>query len=390
MHAEKLCHKWLRNVLPEMHKTRLEAVSAVVAGACQGGKLNVTTLGRSVAGRAKTKHKIKRADRLLSNRHLQSERLALYARLARGAVGLAEESTIIVDWSDVDERREFFLLRAAVARKGRSITLYEEIHSKTTKEKRKTHNEFLKRLKKILPPTCTPVIVTDAGFHVPWFRQVRSLGWHYVGRVRGRELVQLDSEIQWIKTKALHAQASHVAQKFAQSLLTQSNALECSLVLYKSKPKKRKRFTRMGHLSRSRRSLVNAARSREPWLLATSLVAHTAAKVVELYSKRMQIEESFRDLKCPRHGLSLSYNRTTKLERMKTLILIGTIAVTFAHLLGVAARQCNLHRQFQANTSAVPVLSDVFVGLQIARYPSLCSASLALCSSLFTGVFHAA
>jgi hypothetical protein len=32
--------------------------------------------------------------------------------------------------------------------------------------------------------TVKPIIVTDAGFKVPWFRQILKLGWDFVGRTR--------------------------------------------------------------------------------------------------------------------------------------------------------------------------------------------------------------
>ncbi len=41
---------------------------------------------------------------------------------------------ILVDWSDIDERKEHFLLRASLATQGRSLTLYEEVHPLSRKE----------------------------------------------------------------------------------------------------------------------------------------------------------------------------------------------------------------------------------------------------------------
>lgn len=70
MHTETLLHEWLSNVLPDMHEKRVGALSAVVSGALRGGRLAVTSLGRSLSSEAKVKHRIKRADRLLSNEHL--------------------------------------------------------------------------------------------------------------------------------------------------------------------------------------------------------------------------------------------------------------------------------------------------------------------------------
>ena len=287
MHAEKLCHKWLLKVLPGMHRRRLSAVCAVVGGAFRGGKLNVTSLGRSIRGTAKAKHSIKRADRLFSNENLQREGEEVYRQLALVSLRGNKRPIILVDWSDIDARREFFLLRAAIAVKGRSLTLYEEVHTRATKETRKTHAAFLKNLRKTLPEGTTPIIVTDAGFRTPWFKQVCALGWHFVGRVRNRELVQLGHNQQWDGAKTLYSQATSAPRRFMNVLLTRSNPLRCALVLFKAKPQGRKCRTKMGAIARSRRSLVNAHRATEPWLLATSLSGDVAEReVVATYSTR--------------------------------------------------------------------------------------------------------
>jgi hypothetical protein len=188
MHSAKLCRNWLSDVLPGMHQARLSAVAAVVGGALWGGKLNVTSFGRSIqSGSAKTKHNIKRANRLRSNPHLHSAEQSAYQNLARHILGASLTPVVLVGWSDIDARREFFLLRAAVAVKGRALTVYEEVHTYRTREKRRTHAQFLKNLKAILPAGCVPVIVTDAGFPTPWFKQVLAHRSNFIRRVRNRE-----------------------------------------------------------------------------------------------------------------------------------------------------------------------------------------------------------
>ena len=56
------------------------------------------------------------------------------------------------------------------------------------------HRAFLYRLKQVLPVDFKPVIITDAGFKVPWFKQIRKLGWHYIARVRGNQTLQLPGQ----------------------------------------------------------------------------------------------------------------------------------------------------------------------------------------------------
>jgi len=70
--------------------------------------------------------------------------------------------------------------------RGRSLTLYERIYPQRLLGSARAERQFLQRLSALLPAGTTPVIVTDAGFRQRWFRDVRRLGWDYVGRVRGR------------------------------------------------------------------------------------------------------------------------------------------------------------------------------------------------------------
>lgn len=367
MNAEKILHKWLRNVLPNFHKKRQESLISMVSSCIRGGELTVTSLGRKLCSRAKTKHNIKRADRLLSNQHLHKERRLIYRSLAANVIAEERTPVILVDWSDIDARRKFYLLRAAVIDRGRSLTVYEEVHTVATKEKPGTHRAFLNNLKDVLPAGCNPILVTDAGFRGPWFKAVCELGWDFVGRVRNREGVLISADSSWISVKLLYREASCKAKQFTNVVLTKSNPSSCNLVLYKSKPKGRILKGKMGNKRRNRTSMVNSKRAREPWLLAHSLRKTTPEKIVKIYATRMQIEESFRDLKSIQFGISLYQNRTYKIERMKTLIMIGSIAATFACLLGQLSQITNQHLQYQANSTKKKVLSNFFLGLQIFR-----------------------
>ena len=73
---------------------------------------------------------------------------------------------------------------ASVPVDGRSITVYEEVHALGQYNKPGTHRHFLQALHRVVPPSCHPVVVTDAGFRGPWFLQVAACGWDWVGRVQ--------------------------------------------------------------------------------------------------------------------------------------------------------------------------------------------------------------
>jgi hypothetical protein len=61
-----------------MHTARRHALAVSVLAALTGRRLTVTALGRSIVRQTKAKHCIKRADHLLSNRHLHADRVQVY------------------------------------------------------------------------------------------------------------------------------------------------------------------------------------------------------------------------------------------------------------------------------------------------------------------------
>jgi len=370
MHAEKVCHKIMNNACKWMHDLRREALNACILSAIEGQCLTVTGLGRAIDSHAKEKHCIKRADRLLSNRHLHHEQPDIYHTMCQIIVNTQHRPVILVDWSDLDERMEYFLIRAAIAVEGRSLTLYEEVHSIKTKEKLKVHRLFLNRLKAMLAPDCTPIIVTDAGFRVTWFKEVEKLGWDWVGRIRNRNMLKQNDKSDWIDCKTLYQYATSTAKYLGQVLLTRRHAFTCQLVIYKGKAKGRIDKNKFGQRARAKKSKENADREREPWLLATSLpvTSKLAKQVKNIYATRMQIEEGFRDNKSTRYGLGFELNGTRSLQRLQILLLIAMLASVVLWILGLIARNTNQHRQYQANTiKHRNVLSLIYLGLRVAN-----------------------
>ena len=111
-------------------------------------------------------------------------------------------------------------------------------------------------------------------------------------------------------------------------------------------------------------------RHRAPWLLATSLPHQQGSerRIKQLYAQRMQIEETFRDLKSHRWGFGLRYALSARPKRLDILLLLGTLASLVAWLTGLVARNLQIERHFQANTERRRrVLSTVFIGRRLLR-----------------------
>ena len=366
MQVLRLLHKWSVEQVSGVHMGRRAALWVGVEALLRGRQLWLTALGRHVRGAANERHRIKRMDRLLGNRHMNAEREQWYGWLCRQMVGATVRPVIVVDWSDLDERKELYVLRAALAVGGRALPIYEEVHQRYGDAA--LHRRFLKRLSRLLGAHCRPIVVTDAGFRVWWFELVAQQGWHYVGRVRNRELVCRVNTHTWQSNTRLRRGASTRARSLGTWLLSKKRALATSFYLYKGKAKGRVDITRHGQRARSGHSRKAAKRAHEPWLLVSNLPEHSgvAKQVVALYRQRMQIEEGFRDLKAPRHGFALRQNTGRDPERVANLLLLAALAMYALWLLGLHGERFGLHRALQANTVRTRrTLSVFFVGSRL-------------------------
>jgi len=197
MHAINILHQIFKKILPFVHKIRLLCLMQMVETIILHNKLSLTSLGRNISNKASVRDNIKKVDRLLKNKHLHNETHYFYQIMATLLIAENRTPWIHVDWSCLSSLTNLYMLRASLSLKGRSIVLYEEVHHKKYDGNHAIHMKFLDQLKSILPLDVRPIIVTDAGFRAPWFKYVRLLGWHFVGRLRSKNLVYLEYALDW-------------------------------------------------------------------------------------------------------------------------------------------------------------------------------------------------
>ncbi len=219
MHAVLFLSRWLSKRAVIGHRARLWALLRVVEAALLGGALSLTQLGRRRGGKAYEKHHIKAVDRLLGNRHLHREYEEVYAALAQQVLGRVERPVIVVDWSDFEPGRRWAMLKAATPSVGRAITLYERVFPFKRYNSPGAHRDFLQALCHVLPADCRPIIVTDAGFRGPWFRQVESYGRDWVGRIRNGIKYFYESAGRWHYSDSLYSRATPTVQHLGEVTL---------------------------------------------------------------------------------------------------------------------------------------------------------------------------
>jgi hypothetical protein len=345
MLANQICHKFFKQSLTNFNEARTKSLLTCSDALIKGDRLTLTDLGRNLSGKAQVKHKIKRVDRLLKNPKLHNELGSIYGAIAKKIYSSLPYLVIAVDWSGCC-RSDYHLLRASLVVDGRSLPVYNLIVETKDYAKNQTHINFLTELKRILNTDKKVYIVTDGGYLTPWFTEVLNQGWHFVGRLRGTMKCKVD-EGEWSTLKELHSDATNKPQLLGNAIVGRSSKTSCTadLHLYKGKKKGRKGKSTFTKDTKMYQNMAN-----EPWLIASSDTTITSAQVINLYSKRMQIEQNFRDDKSPRYGFSWRFSKSIGVNRMSVLCLIACIATLTLWFIGFEGEKRQLHYQFQANT----------------------------------------
>ncbi len=388
MHTLSVLHKLLTKSV-SIHAIRLNALMAAVHALTQGAKAQITSLGRNLVGNAYDKHKIKRMDRLISNPHLYKERHSIYTVLTQNLLSGLPEPIILIDWSPLCADQSWQLLRAALPVGGRTITLYEEVHPQSKLGNRKIQHQFLAKLATMIPTTARPIIVADAGFKTPFYRYIEeTLGWHWIGRIRGRDFICENNGLeQWFGAKLLYQKATTTAKTLGKIKWVKSNPLAAFIVLIRSPKKKRKVVTYAGKERQSARDKVHAKRANEPWLLVVSLSLHerTPKQIVKLFRTRMQIEEGFRDSKAVHYGLNLSQKRNMCERRRSILCLLASLTQFILWCIGTAGKQSPIAKQVRVNSSSKrEPYSVIFLARLLLRQKKFQLLEMEIFSSLKT------
>jgi hypothetical protein len=168
-------------------------------------------------------------------------------------------------------------------------------------------------------------------------------------------------------------------------------------VLIKKKARGRHQKTVHRKITRSTQSKKQSRAQKEPWLLAVSpqLAVLSATQVVAIYAGRMQIEQTFRDVKNPRWGLALSESQTRNPQRLAALLLLGALACYALWLIGLALRLGGYRIEFGSRKKAAQALSILSLArwwmaenpqTKLSRW-QIDTAQTMLCTKIFTIYF---
>ncbi|WP_042859788.1 IS4 family transposase [Dickeya sp. NCPPB 3274] len=344
MPASQVCHKFFSQSLNSLHQYRKNALLDMTVALTRGASLSLTSIGQYLPGSARVKHKIKRVDRHLSSERMFGDIPSVYQRLISRLTRPLSLCVIAVDWSGYPSS-ELSVLRASLLCDGRAIPLMSKVISSRYQNNSTVQNAFLDQMAAAIGKDKQVIIVTDAGFRSSWFHHIRSLGWHFVGRIRGSLYFQIIGNTDWQMARDITSTATPRYLGFGR--LARNASRDCLGHFYTvhkrgSGRKSTQRFPRTDRMYQKN--------AREPWLLFTSLLGYKPREIIKIYSRRMQIEQNFRDEKSERYGLGLRASKSRGERRISVLCLVASLYSIIMWLTGYYLEKKGINLWFQANS----------------------------------------
>ncbi len=164
--------------------------------------------------------------------------------------------------------------------------------------------------------------------------------------------MRLDSKGEyWFRRQEL--QASSKPEYLGPGTLARSEYARCDghFYLHKKEPKGQKNRRSRCRIERKSQIRDGHSSAKEPWLIFSSTNDFKPREIMKLYSRRMQIEQNFRDEKSERFGFGLRASYSRSAGRMLVMSLLATLR-TIGHCCKVSdeAAFCLIQRPYISKT----------------------------------------
>jgi hypothetical protein len=309
-----------------MHSKRILSLCNAVEGVVHSTSLALSVVGNALATAQglNPKHAVKQLDRFFSNEAIQLD--TFLSSWVGYIVRDRKQIVVSVDWTEFDKDDQSTLALNLITGHGRASPLMWRTYVKSEMRGKRNHYEdvMLCKFRQFVSQDTNVVILADRGFaDTAFFAYITRLGFDYVIRFKGVTTVIIGCEEKPAKS---WLSPSGRARRYQNVLLTQGEKPVPMFVCVRDKKMK------------------------DAWYLASSLCSATATRVINLYSKRFTIEESFRDVKDIRFGMGLAHVSVKKPERRDRILIASAIASTLLTLLGGAGEMLGFDRLLKVNT----------------------------------------
>lgn len=308
-------------------------MSELVGGALACARLSLGEVGRQMLGDVAVMYRIKRAWRFIANERVEPAEAmpAIMGRLLSRWLKRRKKRPVLVsfDWTDI---RSFHTLMAGVVVRGRAIPIAWASYKDKVQGKSQNALEeaLLTAIKAALPADVKVVILADRGFgRAELGRFCQKIGFDYLIRIKAKVKIQIGSRTvrldQYPVKRGTCKLLKNVLYRSGENPVTQHVVVRWKKGLTGDKD--------------------------QPWYLMTNL-HRPARELSDLYAKRFNIEEYFRDMKGRRLGWDLRDCRITKADRLDRLLLVLVLAYLLLTALGLWAKQHLKPGQWCSNNRA--------------------------------------
>jgi len=316
---------FVRSVCCSLRRSQAKTLSVLVPAAMTVARASLAQLGRALAGQSNvaTKHCIKRVDRFLGN--VRIEPTDAMQGVVQWLAQPRKKLLVSLDWVDI---RHFQCLVLAARLRGRALPLLWAVYRYEDVYRSQNNLEYglLRVFRTMIPSSVHVTILADRGFgRTEMARQCRTLALHYIIRIRPAVWIRSARFTGRLAAYPIHRGQRHLLRNVSY----------------------RKERPVVQHVA-----VVWLPDQTEPWYLMTDEEHLKAQALSKVFSRRMTIEEYFRDAKSKRNGFALRLIQIKDSQRLSRFLLILALAYILLVTVGLYAAKRFRPGQWCSNNRA--------------------------------------
>ncbi len=299
-------HDWILGLSSQpLRLSQAKTLAWLVVSLIQTQKLTLASLAQNARAKTSFKHKLKRVFRFFANHSVEPE--IAFKPFARKLLKRRKKRLIVaMDWTETNGLHTLALVASFGSR---SVPLLWTTMKCKYKKQTQTEKRLLETFAGWLPKKAKVVILADRGFgKTDLAKHCDSLGLDYLIHIKPDVHVKCQRYSGLLRKYEIQPGRAHVLRNVE--------------------------FRKKDPVALQ---VVVKAKANTTWFLITSLPG-SAQQLTKLYSKRMSIEETFRDCKSVRSGFSLSSTQIQTAQHFDRLLLAVSLALVLLCGLGLKAK----------------------------------------------------
>jgi len=312
----------LSKTFSHLRQPQLKNLTALILTFFHHSSFSIYDLAKSFPSNTSQKHKHKALIRSLNNIPLNDDFWKAYIRLIFALPGFRIRKrkyiSILLDTTTLKD--DFWILAACISFEGRSIPIYLKMWSGVNEPYDYWERviKFMKKLREFLPDKYSYIVVADRGFRgeqLPnWCKKLKI---DYIIRIHDDYHVRLKNGKEWQQI-SLFSKGLYTCSEIGKKTQMEGNIVVSELI-------------DVDKIEATGKKKDDVNKKKTKWYLQTNL--SNSELVIDTYYKRMQIEESFKDLKHVLHWEKYTKN-VPKKEYIEKCVTISCLSYAIQMSLG--------------------------------------------------------